>query len=396
MGADLGSLYRRTKNVSLNGSYNRNFSLLGDPSLRLTIPEARVQVEKLIFLPSQSSVDTLLTLAPIQLTATILDPLTQAFLPNFEGKYSLEIWDQASSIRTLGDENAPIEFTEENQRLFSGEGEVRNGKLVAQFILPEHLKTKVEKIRIRIQAWDSVKKTHAAGVVIVSLANKKAVIQDQTGPQITAELAGKSVQNSPPIASTQVEVLLKFQDASGINSSSQIPEKTMQLRINQESPQQIHQAYRALEGSFEKGTARVLLTGLVEGKNEIQVLAWDNFGNQGSFTFSIEVQNSTRLQVVSHQIYPNPATEKASLRFRHNRPQENLTAIWTVFSPTGQILFSEEKRFIQAPEILEEWDWIFLQSKTKYPAKGTYIYNLTLRSESSLEVGSGSGKLVIQ
>ena len=138
------------------------------------------------------------------------------------------------------------------------------------------------------------------------------------------------------------------------------------------------------------------MKGLKEGKNTIEVLAWDNFGNLGTYSFSIEVQNSTRLQVVSHQIYPNPATEKASLRFRHNRPQENLTAIWTVFSPTGQILFSEEKRFIQAPEILEEWDWIFLQSKTKYPAKGTYIYNLTLRSESSLEVGSGSGKLVIQ
>ena len=396
MGSDLGSIYRRTKNESLNGAYNRNFSLLGDPSLRLALPEARVQVEKLIFLPSQSAVDTLLTLAPIQLTATILDPLTQAFLPNFQGKYSLEIWDQASSIRTLGDENAPIEFTEENQRLFSGEGEVRNGKLVAQFILPEHLKTKVEKIRVRIQAWDSVKKTHATGVVMLSLANKKAVIQDQTGPQITAELAGKSVQNSPPIASTQVEVLLKFQDASGINSSSQMPEKTMQLRVNQEPPQQIHQAYRALEGSFEKGTARVLLTGLVEGKNEIQVLAWDNFGNQGSFTFSIEVRNSTRLQVLSHQIFPNPATEKASLRFRHNRPKENLIAIWTVFSPTGQILFSEEKRFIQAPEIIEEWDWIFLQSNTKYPAKGTYIYKLTLRSESSSQVDSGSGKLVIQ
>jgi len=396
LGADLGSLYRRTKNVSLNGAYNRNFSLLGDPSLRLALPEARVQIEKLIFLPSQSSVDTLLTLAPIQLTATILDPLTQASLPNFQGKYSLEIWDQASSIRTLGDENAPIEFTEENQRLFSGEGEVRNGKLVAQFILPEHLKTKVEKIRVRIQAWDSVKKTHATGVIFFSLANKKAVIQDQTGPQITAELAGRSVQNSPPIASTQMEVLLKFQDASGINSSSQMPEKTMQLRINQGPLQQIHQAYRALEGSFEKGIARVLLTGLVEGKNEIQVLAWDNFGNQGSITFSIEVQNSTRLQVISHQIYPNPATEKASLRFRHNRPKENLIAIWTVFSPTGQILFSEEKRFIQAPEILEEWDWNFLQSKTKYPAKGTYIYKLTLRSESSSEVDSGSGKLVIQ
>ena len=396
LGADLGSLYRSTKNESLNGAYNRNFSLLGDPSLRLALPEAKVQLEQLIFLPSQSPVDSLRTMVPIQLTASIQDPITQALLPNFQGKYILEIWDQPTAIRTLGDENAPIVFSEENQRLFSGEGEVRNGKLVAQLILPEHLKSRVEKIRIRIQAWDSGKKIQATGLITLPLVNQKTGALDQSGPQITADLGGKSVQSSPPIASTQVEVLLKFQDASGINSSSLSPEKTMHLRINNGGPQPINKEYRALEGSFEKGTARVLLTGLVEGKNEIQVLAWDNFGNQGTYTFSIEVRNSTRLQLLAHQIYPNPATEKASIRFRHNRPQENLIATWTIFSPTGQVLFSEEKRFIQALEILEEWDWIFLQHITKYPAKGTYIYKLTLRSETTSEVDSVSGKLVIQ
>ncbi|MCM0041512.1 MAG: type IX secretion system sortase PorU [Algoriphagus sp.] len=396
LGADLGSIFRRTKNESLNGTYNRNFSLLGDPSLRLALPEAQIQLENLIFLPSQSPVDTIFTLVPIQLTATVQDPLTQALLTNFQGKYSLEVWDQASSLRTLGDENAPIEFMEEDQRLFVGEGEVRNGKLVALFILPEHLKTRVEQVRVRIQAWDSVVKIHASGVVTLSLASKKSATPDQTGPQITAELDGKSVQISPPIASTQVEVLLKFQDASGINSSALYPEKTMQVRINQAAPQLIHQAYRASDGNFEKGTALILLTGLKEGKNEVQVLAWDNFGNQGSLIFSLEIRNSTQLQVLSHQVYPNPATEKASLRFQHNRPLENLIATWTLFSLGGQVLFSEEKRFIQAPEILEDWEWIFLQHNTKYPAKGTYIYKLTLRSESSAQVDSVSGKLVIQ
>jgi hypothetical protein len=396
LGADLGSLYRLTKNESLNGAYNRNFSLLGDPSLRLALPEAKIQLEQLIFLPNQSPVDSLRTMVPIQLTAAIQDPITQAFLPNFQGKFTLEIWDQPSELLTLGDENSPIAFTEENQRLFSGEGEVRNGKLVTQMILPEHPKIKVEKIRVRIQAWDSVKKIQATGLITLPLVNKKPSTLDQSGPQITADLGGKSVQSSPPIASTQVEVLLKFQDASGINSSSLVPEKTMHLRINKGGSFPINKKYQALEGNFEKGTARVLLTGLVEGKNEVQVLAWDNFGNQGTYTFSIEVRNSTRLQLLAHQIYPNPAIEKASLRFRHNRPQENLIATWTVFSTTGQVLFSEEKRFIQALELLEEWDWIFLQHKTKYPAKGTYIYKLTLRSESTSEVDSVSGKLVIQ
>lgn len=214
----MGSLYRRTKNESLNGAYNRNFSLLGDPSLRLALPEAKVQLEQLIFLTNQSPVDSLRTLVPIQLNAAIQDPITQALLPNFQGKFTLEIWDQPTDSRTLGDENAPVAFTEETLRLFSGEGEVRNGKLVAQLILPEHLQSKVEKIRVRIQAWDSAKKIQATGLIALPLANKKTGTMDQSGPQITADLGGKPVQSSLPIASTQVEILLKFQDASGINS----------------------------------------------------------------------------------------------------------------------------------------------------------------------------------
>jgi hypothetical protein len=394
--ADLGTLYRQTKNESLNGAYNRNFSLLGDPSLRLALPEASIRIDKLVALNNQTALDTLPNLVPIKLTAAVIDPLTQGFFSSIQGSFKLEIWGQATKSKTLGDENAAFEFSEENQRIFSGEGEVRNGKIESQFILPEGLENSREKLQIRIQAWDKDKKMQAAGAVSIPLLNQKKGNLDQNGPQITAEIDGQEIANIPPISSTQVRVVLTFRDPSGINSSALFPDKAMRLRINQGPPQQIYEAYRALEGNFEKGKAQVVLRGLKEGKNTVEVLAWDNFGNQGTYSFSIEVQNSEQLQVISHQIYPNPATTNASIRFRHNRPQETLLATWTVFSPLGQVLFSEERRLIKDTEELTDWNWIFFQSKTKYPAKGTYIYKLTLQSESSLEMDSVSGKLVIQ
>ena len=393
---DLGSLYRQTKNGSLNGSYNRNFSLLGDPSLRLALPEASVRIDKLVALNNQTAVDTLSNLIPIKLTAAVIDPLTQASLSSVQGSFRLEIWGQATKSKTLGDENAAFEFSEENQRVFSGEGEVRNGKLESQFILPEGLENSREKIQIRIQVWDKEKKIQAAGVGSFPILNQKKGDLDQNGPQITAEINGQGIANIRPISSTQVRVELTFRDPSGINSSALLPDKIMQLRINQGPSQQIYQDYRALEGNFEKGKAQVLLTGLKEGKNTVEVLAWDTFGNKGIYSFSLEVKNSTELQVISHQVYPNPATTNASIRFQHNRPQETLQAIWTVYSLQGQVLFSEKRRFVNAEEQIVGWNWIFFQSKTKYPAKGTYIYNLTLQSESSQEVDSVSGKLVIQ
>uniref|UniRef100_UPI0040476DA9 type IX secretion system sortase PorU n=1 Tax=Algoriphagus sp. TaxID=1872435 RepID=UPI0040476DA9 len=394
---DLGSLYRQTKNESLNGAYNRNFSLLGDPSLRLAIPEAKISIDKLVFLSSQAPADTVRPLVPLRLSGTIQDLQTKASLAGFNGKFNLEIWGHADMRTTKGDENPPFEFTEDTQRLFSGEGTVSEGKFFAQFIVPEQEKNALQQVQIRIQAWDSVKKIQASSWVSIPLKKEKLTDStDKTGPSIVATRAGKPLLTNSSTASTQAEVQFIFEDPSGILVTSLFPERTLQIRVNNGTPRFIHESYVALEGSFEKGEARVVITGLQEGKNEIQVLASDNLGNLSTYSFTLEVRNSTSLQVLSHQIYPNPALDRVSIRFQHNRPQENLIATWSLYSSNGQVLISEKKRFIQAAEILQDWELIFLQSKTKYPAKGTYIYKLTLQNESSLELDLVSGKLVIQ
>ena len=394
---DLGELFRKTKNNSLNGVYNRNFSLLGDPSMRLALPELGIRVEEFIRLDNNAKVDTLKGLDRVQLRADVIDPGTQAFLPSFNGRFLVELWDKPSRLKTLGDEHLPVEFEEEVERLFVGEGEVKNGKLVAQLLVPPGIDSGVIPINLRLHAWGETKNEQASGIVQVLLGGSRALdSQDKEGPRISATVGGKPIQELAPLASTQIEVLLRFEDASGTNSSSTFPEKTLQLRVNGGDIQYFHRAYVALAGGVEKGQAKVLLKGLEEGTNEIQVLAWDLLGNPSSFQVNLLVEGSTKLRVLSHQVFPNPASEKSSFVFQHNRPNENLIASLTLYSLTGQILFTEEKRFVKAAETLTAVEWIFLQGKTKYPAKGTYIYNLTIQSETSENRDSVSGKLVIQ
>jgi hypothetical protein len=394
---DLGELFRKTKNNSLNGVYNRNFSLLGDPSMRLALPELGIRVEKFIRLDNKTLVDTLKGLDRVQLHADVIDPITQAFLPSFNGRFMVELWDKASSQKTLGDEHLPIEFEEEVERLFVGEGEVKNGKLMAQLLVPPGIDSRVTPINLRLHAWDEMKNEQASGIVQVLLGGQRPLeSQDKEGPSISASIGGKPIQEVAPLASTQVEVLLHFEDLSGTNSSSILLEKTLQFRVNGGPVQYFHREYIALAGRVEKGRAKVLIKGLVEGKNEIQVFAWDLLGNPNSNTFNFLVEGSAQLRVLSHQVFPNPASEKSSFVFQHNRPNENLIASLTLYSLAGQILFTEEKRFIKAAEILTAGEWIFLQGKTKYPAKGTYIYKLTIQSETLENKDSVSGKLVIQ
>src|SRR5690606_3625916 len=119
-------------------------------------------------------------------------------------------------------------------------------------------------------------------------------------------------------------------------------------------------------------------------------------GNQSTYTQEVVIKDINRLQILSHKVYPNPANSESHFEILHNRPGENLRLRLEVYSPAGHILFSENFRWLNADQDITDLTWSFLQSQTKYPAKGTYIYKLSLQSESDFASDSVSGKLVIQ
>jgi hypothetical protein len=128
----------------------------------------------------------------------------------------------------------------------------------------------------------------------------------------------------------------------------------------------------------------------------VTILAWDNLGNGSVFSQKIIVEGSDRLQILEHKTYPNPAELQSQFEFTHNRPGENLLVELSVYNLNGQTLFSDSFRFVKAEAEISGLSWLFYQSQTKYPAKGTYIYKLSLQSETDYSVATTSGKIVIK
>jgi hypothetical protein len=218
---------------------------------------------------------------------------------------------------------------------------------------------------------------------------------DRTGPEIAIKINGQSSEPFAfPITRLQIEGLLS--DQSGINVSGFDPSKNLSIQVNEEEQIILNESYVAQEGGFQKGRFLTQVSGLREGKNTLTIRASDNLGNESVFRQDLEIRGSEQLEIISHKAYPNPATVESRFELSHNRPGENLNLTFEVFSLTGQILFSEVFRLIKAEENIRDLSWIFFQSQTKYPAKGTYIYKLTLQSEIDSTADSVSGKLVIQ
>jgi hypothetical protein len=391
---DLGEIFKNTKNKSLNGALNRNFSLLGDPSLKLALPELGVRVTAIEDVKTGNPADTLKPLQEIVVKAEIIDPISGAFQTGFNGEFQLELRDKPKQIQTLGDESSPAEFEEESILLFQGTGKVESGKLLARFLTPKGIDPKIETGILRIRAWDSSSGMQGIGFEKPKIGGQAAESADKAGPTIQLLINGQTSSLVFPTNNLQIKGLLS--DPSGINVSSFTPGQSLSIQANEQSPVILNEDFISTNGGYQEGYFDTFLGGLVEGSNTITVRAWDNAGNESVETLGVEIRGSSTVQILDHKVYPNPASTTSNFVVMHNRPGENLSISLAAYSLSGQILFQETFRFQNAEQNIQDLSWSFLQSQTKYPAKGTYIYKLTLQSESDFTSDSVSGKLVIQ
>ncbi|HSF55129.1 MAG TPA: C25 family cysteine peptidase, partial [Algoriphagus sp.] len=393
---DLGEIFKNTKNQSQNGALNRNFSLLGDPSMKLAIPDLEIKVTSIKEGVSGDPTDTLKAFQEIILKAEVIDPLTQAFQSGFNGEYQIELRDKPVISRTLGDESSPYEFEEEKVLIFRGQGKIEAGVLEARFFIPDGINPNFGNGNLRIRGWDGTSGLQAMGNEMPLIGGKTPLeSQDTTGPEISLTINGKSTGPFVfPTPNLEIEAL--FSDQSGINVSGFIPGRDLSIQVNDQSPIILNEEFLALEGSFQKGILSTFISGFSEGKNTISIRVWDNVGNENVQIIEVEIKGSNFLQILDHKVFPNPASTESNFEVSHNRQGENLTLSLAVYSTSGQILFSETFRLLRADQNIRDLSWSFFQSQSKYPAKGTYIYKLTLQSESDLSSDSVSGKLVIQ
>ncbi len=394
---DLGEVFRLTKNNSLNGPLNRNFSLLGDPSLKLAIPELTTQTDPIWDVILETETDTLKAMQQVQVSGKIIDPLTGAMLPTSNGIFDIQITDKAKTLKSLGDESSPADFLEEVNVLFRGKGEVKDGSFTANVIVPKNIDNREGLGTIRLFASLNQGGDEAMGAIQIPIGGTaKYTSTDNQGPGISLRYGQNQSDGSQSFPFSNLPILILLADESGINISSQIMGQDIELTINNENPIILNQRFKAIDNGFDKGEINTLLSNLKEGKNIITVAAWDNVGNRSEITEEIEVKGSLELKILDYETFPNPATESSKFRLTHNRPEETINLELKIYSIYGSEIFSMTRRYVNADFLLDGIEWNFFRSTTKYPVKGTYIYTLMLSSEKDNSSETKSGKIIIQ
>ncbi|WP_425639955.1 type IX secretion system sortase PorU [Algoriphagus yeomjeoni] len=393
---DLGSIFRNTKNKSLNGALNRNFSLLADPSMKLASPEFQIEFTSFKNPENQTILDTLSALQVVDFEAEVINPNTGGVSTAFEGVYTVELHDKPITDKTLGDESNPIEYEITENLIFKGKGKIVAGKIKGSMIIPKNINIDFGEGKVRILGENTSQNWEAYGFSpIVIGGTSSAPLGDTEGPTITAAFGGKG--ESPFIfPSKTIRMEATFSDSSGINISGFLPAENLIVQINDKAPELLNDYFTSENSTYKSGKVTFVLKDLKEGKNLVTIRAWDNLGNGSVFNEEITVDGSDKLRILSHKTYPNPAVIESRFELEHNQPGENLILTLAIFQTDGKTLFTESERLVKANAQIDDLVWFFLQNQTKYPAKGTYIYKLTLQSEFDNSVDSVSGLILIQ
>ena len=382
----LGEIYRRTKNNSLNGPLNRNFSLLGDPSLRLALPELTVKLEEIL------ESDTLLALQPVRYRGKIVDPLTGTHVTSYNGNLELLISAAPLVKETLGDESQPTTYWDDQNYLFRGSVHIEKGLFEGELMLPADASPSVQEIFVRFFAQNNQQTVDAIGSHKMFFDGRPAPSQeDHEGPEISLSL--KPPFDLSSLSSTWVAMTAELSDPSGIQIRA---EQGISLQINGGQKISLNDYYRAQNDSYQMGSMDFPVNGLQEGKNTLLFEAFDNQGNRSEQVMELWVSGSEKLDILSHHVFPNPVDQFTQLRLTHNRPGENLLLSFKIYSLSGSEIFSQSRRFPKADPVLDNGPWFFIHDKPNFTAKGTYLYILELRSEADGSSDIKSGKLLIQ
>ena len=390
----LGDIMRKTKNETGSGINKRNFTLLGDPALRLNYPTHSAKTLLINNVDISQPTDTLKALSKVHISGDIIANSGE-ILNNFSGTVYPTIYDKATTKSTRGNDGEPFEYTVQNSVLFKGKASVTNGNFNFNFFVPKDINYQYGNGKISYYA--NSMNADAAGYtnsIVVGGTNPNAD-KDKIGPEI--ELYMDDEQFSPGgMTGTSPLLLAIVQDSSGINTVGNSIGHDIIAVLDQKTdqPYELTDFYESDLDNYQKGKISYRLSDLETGEHEIQVKVWDNVNNSSENILEFLVADNADL-ILKHVLnYPNPFTTNTGFYFEHNQASRELDVLIQILTISGKLIKTIETTVNSTGNRVGPIQWDGKDDFGNFIGRGVYFYRVKVRADNGKVVNKFQ-KLVI-
>lgn len=390
----IGEIFTETKNLTNGGTNNRNFTLLGDPALKLAYPNHEVITTKLNNI-NVSSIDTIKALQKVTIEGYVQNRSGQK-LTNYNGIIKPTVFDKSKTITTLqNDGGSAFQFSQQTSKLFKGKVSVINGDFSFSFVVPKDISYTYGIGKVSYYTENNSEDGHGYfdGFYIGGMAD--SIAADNQGPELELYMNDDNFI-SGGMTDENPSLLAFVEDIHGINMVGNgighdiiavLDDKT-------EQPFILNDFYEADLNSYQKGTIRFPFKDLEEGRHKLTLKVWDVYNNSSETTIEFVVVKSKDLVLDKVYNYPNPFTTYTEFWFEHNQPGKPMYAQVQIFTITGKLIQTLEQNILNEGFRSSSITWDGLDAFGDQIGRGVYVYKLRVRAEN-LSVAEKIQKLVI-
>ena len=379
---------RLSKNDFFGTFQKRIIFFIGDPALKLAIPQGRVDLTHLNGNELEGLDDEnkqLRALDRVNLAGQVSDKNGE-LLDDFSGEVVLTIFDKELEKTTLGnDGNGVFTFNTLGNVVFKGNAEVNNGFWNIELVIPKDISLPLGQARISMYAVSNDKTSKKTGLfndVFIGGINPNPEMDTQ-GPLIEIFLDDESFV-SGDMTGTNPILIARFSDENGINTSGGLGHELLAVLDGMtQNPIVLNNFYRTNLGDYQSGYLNYLLNNLSPGPHTLSVTAWDTHNNPSTQAIDFVVSSENNILINAIYNVPNPFETQTTFWVSHNKPRELIQANIIVHDINGKKIWEQNKTLYSGTNTNSEIVWNGQSIDGTLVNKGVYLCTITLNSTLS-------------
>jgi len=370
----------------LNYDNDLKFSYLGDPTLRLGVPQFRTKVDSINSTPGDSLFE-MKSLQKVKISGSVLRS-DSTFWGDYNGTIDLQIHDVDKGI-TYIDFGYTFNWNILGGFIFNGKTNVTNGNWQIEFVVPRDISYSPGRGKI----FSYFRNEMSDGLGFSNNFTMNGIdtnaAPDSTGPVVSIYMGSRNFR-SGDLVNQSSTLIADFNDENGINLTGTIGHK-IEAIVNEDQNNKIDLTpFYQSSNSYQNGSVEYQLQDLADGHYKVEVKAWDTYNNFNSSFIEFDVRNNDQIALENVYNYPNPMKDQTSFIFEHNM-DETMNVTINIYTVTGRLIKELNKSNIRDKFVTLDWDG--RDNDGDNIANGTYVYKLILNSEDGNYSKTSTGKL---
>lgn len=393
---------RQAKNTYSSTAYMVFY--LGDPALKLALPEPNVKLTKINDVPIENATEIINALGLVKLNGEVTDE-NNNLISDFNGQVAIQLFDKNIQRSTLGNDSVLsngqlvlMDFETLGETVFRGNASVTNGLFEISFIVPRDIRIPIGNGKISFYGNRGIPsledRSGSSTQILIGGINENAPT-DNTPPTVQLFMNDETfisggITNESPI------FLANLSDDNGINTASGIGHDIVAiLDGNENNPLILNDFYETELDDFRRGKVKFPLRNIAVGLHTITFRAWDVYNNLVTAEIQFQVVGNDNITLTNVLNYPNPFVSYTQFWFTHNKAFEPLDVQVQIFTITGKIVKTINQQINNSGFLSRDISWDGKDDFGDRIGKGVYIYKLTVKATLSNQVTHKYEKLVI-